>query len=66
MYRMGILLQVIVIFHLFKFFSPAAEHLIAQHSAIKMLHSRVKLILDYIKAVENGKCLLDNCLVSEP
>lgn len=31
-----------------------AEHLIAQHSAIKMLHSRVKLILAYIKAIENG------------
>lgn len=26
----------------------------AQHSAIKMLHSRVKLILSYIKAIENG------------
>lgn len=26
----------------------------AQHSAIKMLHSRVKLILAYIKAIENG------------
>lgn len=31
-----------------------AEHLNAQHSAIKMLHSRVKLILAYIKAIENG------------
>lgn len=36
-----------------------AEHLIAQHSAIKMLHSRVKLVLDYIKAVESGKILSD-------
>lgn len=26
----------------------------AQHSAIKMLHSRVKLILGYIKAIEGG------------
>lgn len=33
----------------------AAEHLSAQHSAIKMLHSRVKLILDYIKAAEQGE-----------
>lgn len=33
---------------------PVAEHLIAQHSAIKMLHSRVKLILAYIKAIEGG------------
>ena len=31
-----------------------AEHLIAQHSSIKMLHSRVKLILEYIKAVQSG------------
>lgn len=32
-----------------------AEHLIAQHSAIKMLHSRVKIILEYVKAVEAGE-----------
>lgn len=32
-----------------------AEHLIAQHSAIKMLHSRVKIILEYVKAVESGE-----------
>ena len=35
--------------------STVAEHLNAQHSAIKMLHSRVKIILDYIKAVEAGE-----------
>lgn len=35
-------------------FLLVAEHLIAQHSAIKMLHSRVKLILSYIKSIENG------------
>lgn len=34
---------------------PVAEHLIAQHSAIKMLHSRVKLILEYVKASEAGR-----------
>ena len=34
-----------------------AEQLIAQHSAIKMLHSRVKLILEYIKAVESGRLI---------
>lgn len=34
--------------------SSVAEHMIAQHSAIKMLHSRVKLILAYIKAIESG------------
>ncbi|KAG8534469.1 hypothetical protein GDO81_019437, partial [Engystomops pustulosus] len=37
--------------------STVAEHLIAQHSAIKMLHSRVRLILEYVRAAEAGKCL---------
>ncbi|GFR01855.1 COP9 signalosome complex subunit 6, partial [Trichonephila clavata] len=32
-----------------------AEQLQAQHSAIKMLHSRVHLILDYVRAVKEGK-----------
>lgn len=36
-------------------FCSVAEHLIAQHSAIKMLHSRVKVILEYVKAVEAGE-----------
>ncbi|KAK9299296.1 hypothetical protein QLX08_007648 [Tetragonisca angustula] len=31
------------------------EHLTAQHSAIKMLHSRVKLVLKYVQAVQNGE-----------
>lgn len=31
-----------------------AEHLLSQHSAIKMLHSRVKLILEYVKAAQRG------------
>lgn len=35
--------------------SAVAEHLIAQHSAIKMLHTRVKMVLSYIKAVESGQ-----------
>ena len=35
--------------------STVAQHLTAQHNAIKMLHSRVKLILEYIKAVESGE-----------
>lgn len=34
--------------------SLVAEHLTAQHSAIKMLHSRVHLVLEYMKAVQNG------------
>ncbi|KAK7489284.1 hypothetical protein BaRGS_00019392 [Batillaria attramentaria] len=35
--------------------STVAEHLQAQHSAIKMLHSRIQLILKYITAVEKGE-----------
>lgn len=35
--------------------SLVAEHLTAQHSAIKMLHSRVKLVLAYMKAVQSGQ-----------
>ena len=35
--------------------SSVSEQLAAQHSAIKMLHNRVKLVLDYLKAVEAGK-----------
>ncbi|KAK0180253.1 hypothetical protein PV327_005917 [Microctonus hyperodae] len=35
--------------------SLVAEHLMAQHSAIKMLHSRVKLVLSYLQAVESGE-----------
>uniref|UniRef100_A0A0V0GAI4 COP9 signalosome complex subunit 6 n=2 Tax=Triatoma TaxID=30075 RepID=A0A0V0GAI4_TRIDM len=35
--------------------SLVAEHLSAQHSAIKMLHSRVRLVLEYLRAVQAGK-----------
>jgi len=34
--------------------SAVAEHLLAQHNAVKMLHGRIRIILDYIKAVESG------------
>merc|ERR1712142_1413994 len=34
--------------------SLVSDHLTAQYSAIKMLHSRVKLIMDYVKAVDEG------------
>jgi len=34
--------------------SLVSDHLTAQYSAIKMLHSRVKLIMDYVKAVDDG------------
>lgn len=35
--------------------SMAADHLQAQHNAVRMLHSRVKIILEYLKAMEDGK-----------
>lgn len=35
--------------------SLVAEHLQVQHNAIKMLHSRVKLILEYVKTVQSGQ-----------
>ncbi|XP_055375543.1 COP9 signalosome complex subunit 6 [Condylostylus longicornis] len=35
--------------------SVVAEHLIAQHSAIKMLHSRIKMVLKYVRAIEDGE-----------
>lgn len=35
--------------------SRTADQLTAQHSAIKMLAGRVKLILEYVKAVERGE-----------
>ncbi|EMP24814.1 COP9 signalosome complex subunit 6 [Chelonia mydas] len=42
-----------------------AEHLIAQHSAIKMLHSRVKLILEYVKASEAGEVPFNHEILRE-
>ena len=35
--------------------SRAQDTLMAQHSAIKMLASRVKLVLEYVRAVERGE-----------
>lgn len=35
--------------------SIVAEHLVAQNVAIKMLHSRIKLILEYVQDVQSGK-----------
>lgn len=32
-----------------------AEQLTATHGAVKMLHTRVRLILDYLKSVRAGK-----------
>ena len=32
-----------------------AEQLSATHGAVKMLHTRVRLILDYLRSVQSGK-----------
>ncbi|XP_065056712.1 COP9 signalosome complex subunit 6-like [Rhopilema esculentum] len=40
--------------------SSAAEHLQTQHNAIKMLHNRIKTILQYVKAVKAGEIPLNN------
>lgn len=42
-----------------------AEHLIAQHNAIKMLHQRVLLVLRYIQAVEAGTVPRDHEILRE-
>ena len=34
--------------------STVSEHLTAQHSSIKMLHSRIRIILQYIKDMQQG------------
>ncbi|XP_075924589.1 COP9 signalosome complex subunit 6 [Petromyzon marinus] len=35
--------------------STVAEHLLAQHSAIKMLHNRVRVILQHMRAIQAGE-----------
>uniref|UniRef100_T1IZT7 COP9 signalosome complex subunit 6 n=1 Tax=Strigamia maritima TaxID=126957 RepID=T1IZT7_STRMM len=45
--------------------SLVAEHLQAQHNAIKMLHSRVKLILEYIKAIQSGQIATNHEILRE-
>ena len=40
---------------MFDILLTVSEHLLAQYNAIKMLHSRVKMILEYAKAVKNGE-----------
>lgn len=37
----------------------------AQHSAIKMLYSRVHLILDYVRAVKEGKVAANHEILRE-
>ncbi|ELT89268.1 hypothetical protein CAPTEDRAFT_163068 [Capitella teleta] len=45
--------------------STVAEHLVAQHNAIKMLHRRVLLVLRYIQAVEAGTLPRDHEILRE-
>ncbi|XP_015929153.1 COP9 signalosome complex subunit 6 [Parasteatoda tepidariorum] len=45
--------------------SLVAEQLQAQHSAIKMLHSRVHLILDYVRAVKDGRAAPNHEILRE-
>ena len=45
--------------------SRVSEHLMVQHSAIKMLASRVALIRDYVKAVESGELPLNHDIIRE-
>ena len=45
--------------------SRVSEHLMVQHSAIKMLASRVALIRDYVKAVEAGELPLNHEIIRD-
>ena len=45
--------------------SLVAEHLTAQHSAIKMLHSRVKLVLEYMKEVQRKELPVNHEILRE-
>ncbi|XP_074657481.1 COP9 signalosome complex subunit 6-like [Tubulanus polymorphus] len=45
--------------------SSVVDHLTAQHNAIKMLHNRVKLILEYIKAAQAGQVAKNHEILRE-
>lgn len=45
--------------------SLVAEHLTAQYNAIKMLHIRVKILLDYLKEVEAGTLPVNHEILRE-
>lgn len=38
------------------FACAVSEQLSAQYGAVKMLHTRIQLVLDYLKMVQAGKC----------
>ena len=42
-------------FFLKVFFFSVCDQYMGHHSAVKMLHSRVRLILDYVRAVQRGE-----------
>lgn len=44
-------------------FVSVAEQLSATHGAVKMLHTRVRLIVDYLNAVKTGVFLRQSHLV---
>ena len=44
-----------VCFHFAPFLPLVSEQLSAQYGAVKMLHARVRLVLDYLKAVQSGE-----------
>ena len=43
----------------------ASEHLNGQHSSINMLHSRIQLLLSYVKAVKDGRLAGDQEILRE-
>jgi len=45
--------------------SKVSEHLMVQHSAIKMLASRINIILDYIRAVQKGDLAFNHDILRE-
>ena len=45
--------------------SSVTKHLAAQHSAIKMLHSRVMVILQYVKAMQQGNVAHNHDILRE-
>ena len=61
MYKKRCIFQNVSVWHIqdllnyFFFYPQLAEHLVAQHSSIKMLHNRIKVILAYIQAAQKGE-----------
>lgn len=53
----GYVFVIVTVKVIFATFYLVSEHLLAQYNAIKMLHSRVKMILEYVKAVHKGTLL---------